>query len=163
MKVSFFKLGLGLIIIGSIWISFTFSEHEKTQEMTFLKQSDSVKLNLEFTGSDIGYYKIYMPEFEGDEVFVQIRDNKDNVIQEEKIQTKMSVGYFDFKEDGIYTIKIINISKDQIQIQIEFGNTNSQKMIPAGILLVFGSFVLIIVSYVKLKNYSIAQPDENIS
>ena len=163
MKVSFFKLGLGLIIIGSIWISFTFSESEKTQDVTFLKQSDSIKLNLKFTGNDIGYYKIYVPEFAGDEIFVQIRDNRDNIIQEEKIQTKMSVGYFDFKEDGIYTVKATNISKDQIQIQIEFGNTNSHKMIPAGILLVFGSFVLIIVSYVRLKNYSIAQPDENIS
>ncbi|MGI9565907.1 MAG: hypothetical protein ACR2LL_02690 [Nitrosopumilus sp.] len=163
MKVSFFKLGLGLIIIGSIWISFTFNESEKTQDITFLKQFDSLELNLKFTGNHIGYYKVYMPEFAGDEIFVQIRDSGDNIVQEQRIQTKMSVGYFEFKGDDVYTIKATNISKGQIQIQIEFGNTNSQKMIPAGILLLLGAFVMIIVSYVKLKNYNIAQPDENIS
>ena len=31
-------------------------------------------------------------------MFVQILDTKDNIIQEEKIQTKMSVGYFDFDD-----------------------------------------------------------------
>ena len=46
-------------------------------------------------------------------IFVQVLDTKDNVIQEQKIQTKMSVGYFDFIEDGTYTVKITNISKNQ--------------------------------------------------
>lgn len=163
MKVSLFKLSLVLVIIGSIWISFIFNETEKTQESVLLKQSDSLELKSKFVGDDIGYYKVYMPEFSADDIFVQIRDNNDNIIQEQSIQTKMSVGYFDFNEDGTYTVKATNISENQIMIQIEFGNTNSQRMIPAGILLVLGVFVLIVISYVKLKNYNIAQPDENIS
>ena len=85
------------------------------------------------------------------------------MIQEEKIQTKMSVGYFDFSKNGTYTIKITNISKNQIDVQIEFGNTNSQEMIPAGILIVVGSVIIMIMSYLKIKNYKIEQPDENIS
>ena len=33
--------------------------------------------------------------------FVQILDKNLNVIQEQKINTKFSVGYFDFDKDGI--------------------------------------------------------------
>ncbi len=96
MKISLFKVGLALTIIGIIWISFVFVETEKTHDIILLKQSNSFELKSEFTGTDIGFYRIYMPEFAGEEVFVQILDAKDNVIQEELIQTKMSVGYFDF-------------------------------------------------------------------
>jgi uncharacterized repeat protein (TIGR01451 family) len=163
VKVSLFKLGLGLTIIGIIWISFIFVETEKTYDTILLKQSDSFELISEFTGVDIGFYRIYMPEFAGEEVFVQILDTQDNVIQEEQIQTKMSVGYFDFNEDGTYTVKVTNISKNQINLQVEFGNTNSQQMIPAGVLILVGAITIIVISYLKIKNYKIEQPDENIS
>jgi len=163
VKISLFILGLGLTIIGIVWISFIFVETEKTHDTILLKQSNSFELNSEFTGADIGFYRIYMPEFSGEEVFVQILDTKDNVIQEEEIHTKMSVGYFDFNEDGTHTVKITNISKNQINLQVEFGNTNSLQMIPAGILILVGSLIMIAMSYLKIKNYKIEQPDENIS
>ena len=158
-----FKLGLVLTIIGIIWISFIFVETEKTYDTILLKQSDSFELNSEFEGVDIGFYRVYMPEFAGEEVFVQILDTKDNVIQEEQVQTKMSVGYFDFNEDGTHTVKVTNISKNQINLQVEFGNTNSQQMIPAGVLILVGAITIIVISYLKIKNYKIEQPDENIS
>ncbi len=157
------KLGLGLTIIGIIWISFIFIETEKIQDTILLKQSNSFELKLEFTGVDIGFYRVYMPEFSGEEVFVQILDTKDNVIQEEEIHTKMSVGYFDFNEDGTHTVKITNISTKQINLQVEFGNTNSLQMIPAGVLILVGSVTMIVMGYLKIKNYKIEQPDENIS
>lgn len=157
-----FKLGLVLTIIGIIWISFVFAETEKTQGTILLKQSNSFELKSEFTGVDIGFYRVYMPEFAGEEVFVQILDTKDNVIREELIQTKMSVGYFDFYEDGTHTIKVTNISKNQINLQVEFGNTKSQEMTPAGILILAGAVTMIVRSYLKIKNYKIEQPDENI-
>ncbi len=163
MKISLFKVGLGLTIVGIVWISFIFVETEKTNDTILLKQSDSFELKLEFTGVDIGFYRVYMPEFSGEEVFVQILDAKDNVIREERIQTKMSVGYFDFNEDGTHTVKITNISKNQINLQVEFGNTNSQQMIPAGILILVGAITMIVMSFLKMKNYKIEQPDENIS
>jgi len=163
VKVSLFKLGLGLAIIGIVWISFIFVETEKTHDTILLKQSNSFELKSEFTGIDIGFYRVHMPEFTGEEVFVQILDAKDNVIQEEQIQTKMSVGYFDFSEDGTYTVKVTNISKNQINLQVEFGNTNSQQMIPAGVLILVGAVTMIVMSYLKIKNYKIEQPDENIS
>ena len=151
------------MIIGIIWISVLFVEAEKTQDSILLKQSSFFELKSKFVGTDIGYYKILIPEFSGDEIFVQILDPKNNVIQEEKIQTKMSVGYFDFSKNGMHTIKITNISKNQIDLQVEFGNTNSQEMIPAGIMIVIGAVMIIVISYMKIKNYKIEQPDENIS
>ncbi len=163
MKVSLLKLGLGLTIVGIIWISFIFVETEKTNDAILLKQSDSFELKLEFTGVNIGFYRVYMPEFTGEEIFLQVLDAKDNVIREERIQTKMSVGYFDFNEDGTHTIKVTNISKNQINLQVEFGNTKSQQMIPAGVLILVGAITMIVMSYLKIKNYKIEQPDENIS
>ena len=163
MKISLWKLGLGLTIIGIIWISFIFVETEKIHDTILLKQSNSFELKLQFTGADIGFYRVYMPEFSGEEVFLQILDTKDNVIQKQNIHTKMSVGYFDFNEDGTHTVKVTNISKNQINLQIEFGNTNSLQMIPAGVLILVGSLTMIIMGYLKITNYKIEQPDENIS
>ena len=117
----------------------------------------------EFSGIDIGYYKLYMPEFAGEKIFVQIVDPKENVIAEQMVQTKMSVAYFDFNEDGEHIIKITNIAKNQINVQIEFGNTNSQKMFPSGIMVLVGALMMMIMSYMKIKNYNIEQPEENIS
>ena len=163
MKASPFKIGLTLVIIGVIWTAFIFDETEKTHDSVLLKESNSFKTKSEFTGSDIGYYKFYMPEFSGEEIFVQVLDIKDNIIQEQKVQTKMSVGYFDFSENGIYTLKVTNISKNSINLQIEFGNTNSQKMYPTGIMILAGALLMIITSYFKIKNYKIEHPEENIS
>lgn len=151
------------MIVGIIWISFIFVETEKNYDEILLKQSNSFELELEFIGADIGFYKVYMPNFTGEEVFVQILDTQDNIIQEERIQTKMSVGYFDFNDNGTYTVKVTNISKNSIDMQVEFGNTNSQEMIPGGVLILVGAVAIIVMSYLKLKNYKMAQPDENIS
>ena len=75
----------------------------------------------------------------------------------------MSVGYFDFNENGTYTLKVSNISEDPIDIQIEFGDTNSQKMLPSGIMILAGAILIMMVSYFKIKNYKIEQPEANIS
>ena len=163
MKISPFKLGLVLVIVGMVWTAFIFDETEKKYDSILLKESNSFEVKSEFFGIDIGYYKLYMPEFAGEEIFVQILDTKENVIAEQMIQTKLSVGYFDFNEDGEYTIKITNIAENSIDVQIEFGNTNSQKMLPSGIMVLVGALVMMIMSYMKIKNYKIEQPEENIS
>lgn len=163
MKISPFKIGLVLVIIGMVWTAFIFDETEKKYDSIMLKQSNSFETNLEYSGEDIGYFKLYMPEFAGEEIFVQILDPKDNVIQEQMVQTKMSVAYFNFNENGEHTLKITNIAKNSIDLQTEFGNTNSQKMFPPGIIILVGALMMMIMSYVKIKNYNIEQPEENIS
>ena len=163
MKISPFKIGLILVIIGIIWTGLIFDETEKKYDSVLLKQSNSFEVKSEFFGSSIGYYKLYMPEFGEEKIFVQILDTKENVISEQMVKTKMSVGYFDFNENGEHTVKITNIAKNPIKVQIEFGNTNSQKMIPSGIMVLAGALIMMIVSYMKIKNYNIEQPEENIT
>lgn len=163
MKISPFKLGLVLVIVGMVWTAFIFDETEKRYDSIVLKQSNSFEVKSEFFGTDIGYYKLYMPEFAREEIFVQILDIKENVIAEQMVETKLSVGYFDFNGNGEYTLKITNIAKNSIDIQTEFGNTNSQKMLPSGIMVLVGALVMMIMSYLKIKNYKIEQPEENIS
>ena len=163
MKISVFKIGLVLVIIGMIWVSVIFNETEKNHDSTLLKESNSIESKLEFSGIGIGYYKIYMPEFNNENVFVQILDKNLNVIQEQKINTKFSVSYFDFNKNGVYTIRVSNISENSISLQVEFGDTHSQKMVAPGIMILVGSLIMMLISYLKIKNYNIEQPDENIS
>ena len=165
MKISALKIGLVVVIIGMVWVSVILNETEKNHEEVVLKKANSIESKLELTGkNEIGYYKIYMPEFDKEKkVFVQILDTNLNVIKEQKINTKFLVSYFDFDKDGTYTIKVSNISEKSVNLQIEFGDTHSQKMITPGIMILLGSLIMMLVSYLKIKNYNIEQPDENIS
>ena len=163
MKISALKIGLAVVVIGMIWVSVVFNETEKNHESIVLEKSNSIESKLEFGENGIGYYKIYMPEFTEEKVFVQILDMNLNIIEEQKIKTKFSVSYFDFNENGIYTIKVSNISENQVNVQIEFGDTNSDKMIVPGFMILLGSLLIMLISYLKIKNYKIEQPDENIT
>ena len=149
MKISAFKIGLVLVVIGMIWVSVIFNETGKNHDSTLLKESNSIESKLEFSGIGIGYYKIYMPEFNNENVFVQILDKNLNVIQEQKVNTKFSVAYFDFDKDGVYTIKVSNISENTIDLQIEFGDTHSQKMVTPGIMILLGSLIMMLLSFLS--------------
>ena len=163
LKISLFKIGVVLSVIGMIWISFVFLQGDRISEEIVLKSTNSHDIELNFNGKGIGYYKVFMPEFVSNQVFVQILDRNQNIISEEIIQTKMSVGYFNFEKSGIYTIKITNPSENQINLQVEFGDANSENMISPGVMILIGAIMIIVSSYMKLKNYNIEQPDENIS
>jgi len=162
LRPSLFKIGIGLTVLGMIWLSFVFNEGDRISESFSLKSSDSAEIELFFEGKDIGYYKIFMPEFAGEGVFVQILDPNHNVISDGIVETKMAVGYFDF-EGGAYVAKITNLSDDQMNLEVEFGDTNGREMIIPGIVLVSGGLILVIALYFKLRDYRIEQPDENIS
>ncbi len=161
MKPSLFKIGLIITIVGIIWASIIFSETQKTFQEFTLDTNHSREIGLEFAGLGIGYYKIFIPEFSGDGVFVQILDPKNNVISEKMIETKMSVNYFDFNQ-GKHTVKISNLSNEKISLEIEFGNTDSENMTYPAITVLGGIVILLGSVYIKMKNYKIAQPDENI-
>ena len=79
------------------------------------------------------------------------------------VETKMSVGYFDFEESGSYVMKVTNLSKDQIDLDIELGDTNGREMILPGIVILTGGLMTVVMLYIKLRDYRMAQPDENIS
>ena len=149
-------------MLGMIWLSVVFDEGDKTLEDFSLKSSESAEIEMYFEGKDIGYYKIFMPEFVGEGVFVQILDQDQNVISDGMIVTKMSVGYFDF-EGGSHVVKISNLSNDQMNLKIEFGDTNGREMIFPGIVTLAGGLMIVISLYIKLRDYRIEQPDEKIS
>ena len=163
MKISPFKIGIILSVIGIVWVSMIFAESDKISEEFVLEPQYSHKIQLDFEEEGIGYYKIFMPEFLKYKIFVQVLDKDENIISEKKIETKMSVSYFDFDQSGKYTINVLNMQKHPIGIQIELGDTNVEEMIYSGIMIFAGGIIIVISSFVKLRNYRIEHPDENIT
>ena len=163
MKISLFKIGILLSVIGIIWTSWVFVEGDKISEEFTLGSQQSHKTQLYLEGEGIGYYKILMPEFLKYKIFTQVLDENKNVISEKNVETKMSVSYFDFKKSGNYTINVINTLEHSIEMQIELGNSKVKEMIYSGIMTFAGGIMIVILSFVKLRNYRIEHPEENIT
>ena len=162
MRLSLFKISILLIIIGASGTGIIFSESDKIQQFMMLKQTESNQVNLYLEVGDIAYYKITIPEFEGEGVFYRIVDENYDTISKGISETKMSIRYFDVKESGMYTMILTNLSQEKMDYEIEIGSTDANKiMIPAGIMFV-GGLLLLFTSFMKLKNYRTEQPDENI-
>jgi len=162
MKLSLFKIGLILTVLGVILSAYTFSENHKISQSLTLDTTQTKTLDVDLIGEDIGFYKISLPSL-GDSVFVQIQNSKESVITDKKIETKSAVNYFDFRDSDIYTIKVTNLSENSLIVDIEFGQTNVSEMKYSGIVVLVGIMLMIFSSYNYLKNHKIAQPDENSS
>ena len=162
MRLSLFKISILLIIIGASGTGIIFSESDKIQQVMTLKQTEFNEVSLFFEAEDIAYYKITIPEFEGQGVFYRIVDEDQNTISKGISETKMSIRYFDVKESGMHTMIVTNLSQESMKYEIEIGSTDANKIIiPAGIMFV-GGLLLLFTSFMKLKNYRTEQPDENI-
>ena len=162
MRLSLFKISILLVIIGASGTGIIFSESDKIQQVMTLNQTEFNEVSLFFEAEDIAYYKITIPEFEGQGVFYRIVDEDQNTISKGISETKMSIRYFDVKESGVYTMIVTNLSQESMKYEIEIGSTDANKIIiPAGIMFV-GGLLLLFTSFMKLKNYRTEQPDENI-
>ena len=162
MRLSLFKMSILLIIIGASGTGIIFSESDKIQQVMTLKQTEFNEVSLFFEAEDIAYYKITIPEFEGQGVFYRIVDEDQNTISKGISETKMSIRCFDVKESGVHTMIVTNLSQESMKYEIEIGSTDANKIIiPAGIMFV-GGLLLLFTSFMKLKNYRTEQPDENI-
>ena len=162
MGLSIFKISILLIIIGASGTGIIFSEADRTSELISLKQTESDQISMFFEENDIGYFTITNPEFQGQGVYYRIVDENYDTISKGIAETKMSIRYFDVKESGIYTIVLTNLAQEKMNYEIEIGSTNALIIsIPAGVMFV-GGLLLLFSSYMKLRNYRIAQPDENI-
>jgi len=161
-KPSLFKIGLILSIIGVVFVGYGFYEGEKISQTFLLDTEQTESLDLRLQDSGISFYKISVPDL-GDSVFIQIVDSQHNVLADKKIETKTAVNYFDFENSDVYTIKVTNLSDHQISVQIEFGDINLSQIRYPGIVFYVGVVLLMISGYRRLKNYKIAQPDENSS
>ena len=162
MRLSLFKISILLVIIGASGTGIIFSESDKIQQVMTLNQTEFNEVSLFFEVEDIAYYKITIPEFEGQGVFYRIVDEDQNTISKGISETKMSIRYFDVKESGVHTMIVTNLSQESMKYEIEIGSTDANKIIiPAGIMFV-GGLLLLFTSFMKLKNYRTEQPDENI-
>ena len=162
MGLSIFKISILLIIMGASGTGIFFSEADRTSELMSLKQTESDQISMFFEENDIGYFTITNPEFQGQGVYYRIVDENYDTISKGIAETKMSIRYFDVKESGIYTIVLTNLAQEKMNYEIEIGSTNALIIsIPAGVMFV-GGLLLLFSSYMKLRNYRIAQPDENI-
>jgi len=162
MRLSLFKISILLVIIGASGTGIIFSESDKTEQFTTLKQIESDDLFLYFEAGDIGYYKITIPEFDGKGVFYRIVDEDYDTVSKGISETKMSIRYFDVKKSGIHTMILTNLSEKKMNYEIEIGSTDATRIIiPAGIMFA-GGVLLLLTSFMKLKNYRTEQPDENI-
>ncbi|MEJ2259558.1 MAG: hypothetical protein P8X78_03455 [Nitrosopumilaceae archaeon] len=63
MRPSIFKIGIAMTIIGMVWLGIVFFEGDRVSENFSLKPTGSAEIKMEFAGQDIGYYRIFMPEF----------------------------------------------------------------------------------------------------
>ncbi len=163
MKISPFRIGLVLAVIGIVAIVIIFDSNQKVISSAILEREGTANVNLNLKDGGIGYYKITISNFDGQAVFAQIEDSIGNVMSDKKIQTKMSVNYFDFPSGGEYTLKITNISEKPTSLQVEFGNTDVSALRIPAIILGIGVVLILFSIYKRLRNYSTAQPDENIS
>jgi|TARA_B100001540_G_scaffold88882_1_gene80419 hypothetical protein len=162
MRLSIFKISILLITIGASGTGIIFLEADRSLQIMSLKQSESDQLSMYFEIDDIGYHRITIPEFQGQGVFFRIVDDNYDTISKGIAETKMSIRYFDVKESGVYTLVLTNLAQEKMNYEVEIGSTNALIIsIPAGVMFV-GGLLLLFSSYMKLKNYRIAQPDENI-
>ena len=162
MRLSIFKISLLLIVIGASGTGVIFSEADRSLQLMSLKQIESDEISMYFEENDIGYYRITISEFQGQGVFFRIVDENYDTVSKGIAETKMSIRYFDVKESGIYSIVLTNLAQERMNYEVEIGSTNALIIsIPAGVMFA-GGLLLLFTSYMKLKNYRIAQPDENI-
>lgn len=162
MKFSFFWIGTIITIIGIGWITGVYLESNKEHSEFLLSSRESYLQEMQMTGEYLGYYKISVPSL-NDSIFVQVVNSEGNIISDKKIDTKISVNYFNIDKSGLYLIKFTNISDHQITTKIEIGNLNSFQLVYPGVTIFLGMILVVIGTFVKLKNHKIAHPDENSS
>ena len=162
MRFSLFKISILLIFIGAVGTGVIFEGSPKSDYVMTLNQSELEEISMYFEAEDIGYYTIFISEFDNQAVFFRIVDPEFDTISKGLIQTKMSIGYFDTKTSGMYRMILTNLAQKEMSYEVEIGSTNAENIIiPAGIMF-GGGLLLLYASYMKLKNYRIEQPDENI-
>lgn len=164
MKIySPFKIGLVLVLIGSVGIWIVSSSGEKLSYHAHLDVKEISTGSLDLTKKGYGFYTILIPDYAKQTVFVQILDPHGNIIDNKKIETKMSVNYFEFRYDGKYTMKVTNTSEKPIEMVVELGDTKVSELVVPMLIAFLGVGFIAFSGYKRMSNQSTAQPEENIS
>ena len=153
-----FVTGIILVIFGIVWISLIFYSEIEQSEINSLNPEESKTFQLYLTDKGLAYYKISIINYDLQTLFVQIMEPKNNVIEEQKIHTKMSVNFFEYDLDGNYNIRITNISEKTTEFKIEYGDSKSEELVAPIIPSIIGILLIIFTAYRKMMTYSMKHP-----
>jgi hypothetical protein len=147
------------VLVGGLLVTWTIFYSGIHESGSFsLNPIESKTFEIFLNGKGIAFYQITIKNYQQQILFIQILDSKNNVIDEQKIQTIMSVNYFDFYHDDNYIIRVSNISEKNIDFGIEFGDTNFDSLIIPFIITFLGCLLVIYVIYRKMMSYIRAHP-----
>jgi len=155
---SSFKNGIIIILIGVVWMWLIFSDGINESELISINPQKSETFDLPLTGQGIAFYEIYIKNYQQNPLFVQVLDQKGNIIAEQKIHTILSENYFDFSNKGNYVIRITNFSEKNIEFSIRYGDTKLDQLLIPEIVTFVGSTIMVFAIFRRMKYYSIAQP-----
>ncbi len=155
---SSFKNGVIIVSIGVVWMSLIFSDGIQESDLISINPQNSKTFDISLSGQGIAFYEININNYQQNPLFVQILEPKDNIIAEQKIHTILSENFFNFNSDGNYVIRVTNISEQNIDFSIRYGDTKLEELLIPEILTFIGSSILIYTIFLRMKNYSIAQP-----
>ena len=155
---SSFKNGIIIISIGIVWMWLIFSDGINESELISIIPQKSKTFDLPLTGQGIAFYEIYIKNYQQNPLFVQVLDQKGNIIAEQKIHTILSENYFDFSNKGNYIIRITNFSEKNIEFSIRYGDTKLEQLLIPEVVTFVGSTIMVFAIFRRMKYYSIAQP-----
>ena len=139
-------------------MSLIFSDGIQESDLISINPQNSKTFDISLSGQGIAFYEININNYQQNPLFVQILEPKDNIIAEQKIHTILSENFFNFNSDGNYVIRVTNISEQNIDFSIRYGDTKLEELLIPEILTFIGSSILIYTIFLRMKNYSIAHP-----
>lgn len=161
IPLSVFKIGIILVVIGSIWTGIAFSGTIKESKNITLDRLDSTRISVDLNGNGLGFYVISTNSY-NNVLIAKILDSQGNYIDMKRITNKITVNYFQFDKTGEYTLEITNFADKPVDLTTQVGDTGFQDFIIPAIIVLVGTILLVFAGYKKLRAYITAQPDENI-
>ena len=162
IRLTLFRIGIALIMLSSVWISFIFSNADKSFGDSLLGTSESSTTPVKLNGNGIGFYSISSNNYQNNLV-AKIIDSHGNYLDIKKITNKITVNYFRFDHSNEITLEVTNLSQNPVQISTVVGDTKAYENTVPAILLFIGCCILMLSGYKRLRHYITAQPDENNS
>ena len=162
IRLTLFRMGLTLVVLGSVWIALIFSNADKSFGDSFLGASEASNTYVKLNGNGIGFYSISSNNYQNNLV-AKIIDSHGNYLDIKKITNKNTVNYFRFDHSNEITLEVTNLSQNPVHISSIVGDTKAYENTIPAILLFIGCCVLILSGYRKLRHYITAHPDENNS
>ena len=148
------SFGIMLLLVGSVSMLFIHITDSTNDELIELDGTYHIKEFHITELESIGFYKIEINNFNENRIFIQIFDSKQNIIHDKKIETEISVNYFDINSDGEYEIILTNLSDSNLKLVFEYGNLDYSKIILPGMMLLIGLICTILSTYSNLRNYT---------